>query len=204
MSRTLASSTARTARAARRRSGPQSRRVLAVAMGVLACASVALAPPASAHHTACYSETRNPSPYGSVDSYASGSKALQFYVPVGGGGVRGTRVYFNPQVHAHGHSCLAWDANVGAQMQAQPHNEWLYTSVSYWNSSTRQWVVAGNSWHTNTYRTQSLRWATANTSGGVFTFARVTAWWWKDDVWSPPRSMTCELGRHGQSSYNCS
>ncbi len=160
--------------------------------------------PASAHHTSCYFENRNPSPYGSYDKYAAGSKAMQFYVPVEGGGVRGTRVRFYPELHGHAHSCLAWEATNFASMQAAPHGEWLYLSTQYWNSSTRQWVVAGTTWLNNQYRTQSKRWKLDYASPKTFTHARVVAWWYKDGVYSNSRSMTCTLGSHGQSSYSCS
>ena len=159
---------------------------------------------AGAHHTNCYFENRNPSPYGSFDKYASGSKAVQFYVPVEGGGLRGTRINFSPHVHGHGHSCLAWEGNVSASMSAQPNGEWLNLSVQYWNTSTSRWVTAGNTWLNNQYRTQSLRWRLDYSSPRDFTRARVVAFWWKDNTWSNSRTLTCTLGSHGQASYSCS
>lgn len=180
------------------------RLVLALAIiAPIGMAHLVAAPPATAHHTNCYWESRNPSPYGSYDKYASASKAMQFYVPVEGGGLRGTRVWFNPHVHGHAHSCLAWEANVSASTTAIPNGEWVLLRVQYWNYRTQRWVTAGDTWLNNQYRTQSLRWRLDYASPSSFTKGRVLAWWWKDGAYSNYRTLTCNLGVHGQSSYNC-
>lgn len=175
----------------------------------IVAASLGSSSTASAHHTGCYSDTQNPSPYGSFDKFARGSKTFRFYVPVEGVGVRSARVFFAPHIHGHAHSCLGWQTSVASDsMGAAQDGEFLYMRVEYWNKRAQQWVLAGNIVDTNKNELLASTTKLDFTSPADFTQGRVTVWYGKSVGGTSYFSANygryaCTLGKHGQSSYSC-
>ena len=119
--------------------------VLAAAVAVALSALGAITPPAAdAHHTSCYFENRNPSPYGSFDKFAYRCHFFWFYIASEGVGTRGVRAWFSPHLHGHAHSCLQWSGAVSVSESSIGAGHWVLGRVFYRRASDGVWVRAGN------------------------------------------------------------
>ncbi len=177
------------------------RSLTALFLALIATATVLVAAPASAHHTTCYWETRNPSPYGSYDKFAySGQRMQRFYIINENGGYRQAPVWFGPEIHGHGHSCLEGRSALSVQMPN--NNDWMHATISY-RTTSGSWVSAGSHWYKYGYLASSP-WKLSMTSPAQFTHGRVQMSYYTNGAWSFPRTITCTLGRHGADSYACS
>lgn len=175
---------------------------VALLIAVTSLAAFANAPSASAHHTSCYWDSRTPNPYGSYDKYAySGAKNFWFYITAENSGARHSRVYFAPEVHGHGHSCLRGPGAASISV-ANIRGDYVTGRVQY-RKSGGAWVTAST--FTKRYGTLfSNTWRLDYASPTVFTHGRVVFSYGTANGISFPRHVTCALGRHGQYSYSCS
>ena len=182
--------------------------VVLAAAGIVA--GVAFLVPARAdakptHHTTCYFDNQNPSPHGSYDKYAYGTHFFWFYIASEGVGTRGVRVWFSPDVHGHAHSCLHLEGAVSVSEGSIGRGHSVLARVFYRRASDGAWERAGRDmWWSSTPSLRSPAWHLTYTSPRQFTHAKVVVWYYGGGAYSFPRRIVCALGRHGQSSYECS